>query len=64
MSAKKQSARAASWRSIPNGASFGRDLNPRAPSLVSYNEILTSGSRAQRRWAERVLRRSAGRGAP
>lgn len=44
--------------SLPKGASFGR-AGPRSPGvLLNYAEVAENGSRAQRRWALRLMRRA------
>ena len=45
-----------------DGAGFGRDPNPHAPTLIDYGWIVRHGARAQRREALRLLRAHASGG--
>lgn len=43
--------------SLPRGAGFGRKPNRKTPKLLFIGDILQIGSRAQRRYAMRMIRR-------
>lgn len=43
---------------IPKGAGFGHDTPGQGPRALDYGEIAANGSRAQRRWAKRLIRRA------
>lgn len=50
--------------SIPKGAGFGRDADPKRPGFIDYAWTAEHGSRAKRRAARKLVRQAARAGHP